>query len=656
MDLATRMRPETIESVWGNNKAKNTLTNLLANEKRPQVYLFTGPAGCGKAQPLDSQILTKKGYVRMGDVFEGQKILDGTGVETEILHVYPQGTRDIYQIVFNDRTAIRVADNHINRVFRYNQDKKQKEYFDFTTMELIEAVKSGRFSYRVDVPVLDCWEEKPLPIDPYLLGLLIADGSLHNNFSITIAEDDIYERVSTLLSAIDYELIHIANFDYRIVCKHKNVQNQYTDRADTLKGKIEKLGLNCKSTEKHIPQEYLYTSVANRLSLLQGLFDGDGFISKTYGYYFIICSEQLSKDFAFLVRSLGIVDTISEKPARYRDKKGISKETSICYNHYLRVPNTFKIFRSKKHAVRYNKKQTEPIRKIVEIRYMGPEECQCIYVASEEHTYLTDNITVTHNTTLARAYASELGIKDADLTEINMSNHTGVDDARAIVEEAGYSIGDVQGTILDECHYMTANAQSCLLKLLEEPPAGAYYFLCTTDPQKLSAALKSRCIQIVVEHIDEDVMVKHLRKVCKAEGLRVSVEVLELIADKSEGVPRRALKLLDKVANMEEEEAINVLNAELSGDTTEDPDIKSICQALLKRTKNWSDISIHLKNVKSSDAEGVRRAIAGYLSAVLLNSGNTVAATALQEFTESLFASGFPGLVLQCFSAFTAVK
>jgi len=259
-------------------------------------------------------------------------------------------------------------------------------------------------------------------------------------------------------------------------------------------------------------------------------------------------------------------------------------------------------------------------------------------------------------TTLARAYASELGIKDADLTEINMSNHTGVDDARAIIEEAGYSIGDIQGTILDECHYMTANAQSCLLKLLEEPPTDAYYFLCTTDPQKLSAALKSRCVQIVVEHIDEVMLVKHLRKACKAEGLRVSTDVLELIADKAEGVPRRALKLLDKVANMEEEEAIEVLNAELTGDTTEDPDIKAICQALLKRTRNWKDIAENLKNVKSADAEGVRRAIAGYMSAVLLNSGNTVAATILQEFTESLFASGFPGLVLQCFSAFTAIQ
>lgn len=259
-------------------------------------------------------------------------------------------------------------------------------------------------------------------------------------------------------------------------------------------------------------------------------------------------------------------------------------------------------------------------------------------------------------TTLARAYASELGIKDADLTEINMSNHTGVDDARALIEDAGYSIGDIQGTILDECHYMTANAQSCLLKLLEEPPTDAYYFLCTTDPQKLSAALKSRCVQIVVEHIDEVMLVKHLRKACKAEDLRVSTDVLELIADKAEGVPRRALKLLDKVANMEEEEAIEVLNAELTGDTTEDPDIKAVCKALLNRTRNWKDIAEHLKNVKSSDAEGVRRAIAGYMSAVLLNSGNPVSATILQEFTESLFASGFPGLVLQCFSAFTAIQ
>lgn len=259
-------------------------------------------------------------------------------------------------------------------------------------------------------------------------------------------------------------------------------------------------------------------------------------------------------------------------------------------------------------------------------------------------------------TTLARAYAAELGIISADLNEINMSNHTGVDDARAIIEEAGYSIADRQGTILDECHYMTANAQSCLLKLLEEPPVDTYYFLCTTDPQKLSAALKSRCIQITVEAVDEEALVKKLKKVCKTEELDVSVDVLELIADKSEGVPRRALKLLDKVSNMDEEKAIEVLKAERTGDTTEDPDIRAICQALLKQTKNWKDISEHLKNVKSADAESVRRAIAGYMSAVLLNSGNPVAATILQEFTESLFASGFPGLVLQCFSAFTAVQ
>lgn len=259
-------------------------------------------------------------------------------------------------------------------------------------------------------------------------------------------------------------------------------------------------------------------------------------------------------------------------------------------------------------------------------------------------------------TTLARAFASELGINEVGLTELNMSDKTGVDSIRSLIDETSYSIADVSGYILDECHQISTAGQSAALKLLEEPPKDVYFFLCTTDPQKLSTALKSRCVQIVVEHIDEVMLIKHLRKACKAEGLRVSTDVLELIADKAEGVPRRALKLLDKVANMEEEEAIEVLNAELTGDTTEDPDIKVICQALLNRTRNWKDITEHLKNVKSSDAEGVRRAIAGYMSAVLLNSGNPVAATILQEFTESLFASGFPGLVLQCFSAFTAIQ
>lgn len=259
-------------------------------------------------------------------------------------------------------------------------------------------------------------------------------------------------------------------------------------------------------------------------------------------------------------------------------------------------------------------------------------------------------------TTLARAYAAELGINEVGLTELNMSDKTGVDSIRSLIDETSYSIADISGYILDECHQISTAGQSAALKLLEEPPKDVYFFLCTTDPQKLSAALKSRCVQITVQSIDEVMLVKHLRKACKAEGLRVSTDVLELIADKAEGVPRRALKLLDKVANMEEEEAIEVLNAELTGDTTEDPDIKAVCKALLNRTRNWKDIAEHLKNVKSSDAEGVRRAIAGYMSAVLLNSGNPVSATILQEFTESLFASGFPGLVLQCFSAFTAIQ
>src|SRR5574344_276409 len=199
-ELYRRYRPQQLSEMVGNEATIKSLKKELENGSH--TFLMTGPAGCGKAQPLDSLVLTKNGYVKMGDVSVGMKILDGKGKETEIEGVYPQGKRDVYKITFNDRTFIKVADNHINRVFWYNQDKRKKEYFDLTTIELIDKFNSQRFKLRVDIPIIDCWEESELPIDPYLLGLLIADGSLHNNFGITISEDDIKDKVSNILSEI----------------------------------------------------------------------------------------------------------------------------------------------------------------------------------------------------------------------------------------------------------------------------------------------------------------------------------------------------------------------------------------------------------------------------------------------------------------------
>ena len=142
---------------------------------------------------------------------------------------------------------------------------------------------------------------------------------------------------------------------------------------------------------------------------MQGLFDSDGYVSlKKCGddsegcnFEWSTSSNQLSEDFAFLVRSLGCVDKVTLK-IPYYIHNGEKRECKLSYRHHIKVPNNLQICTSEKHIAKIRKRQHEPMRKIVGICEDGFEECQCIMVDSPDHTYITDNVTVTHNTVIAK--------------------------------------------------------------------------------------------------------------------------------------------------------------------------------------------------------------------------------------------------------------
>lgn len=266
-------------------------------------------------------------------------------------------------------------------------------------------------------------------------------------------------------------------------------------------------------------------------------------------------------------------------------------------------------------------------------------------------TYLFKGPGGTGKTTAARAFAHDLGIDELDIKEMNASDNNGVDDMRALMDELQYrGWGNGRAVILDECHRLSAAAQSSILKLTEEPPEGCYLLLCTTDPQQLSKPLLTRCLQMELRPITEDEMIKRLKGICRSEDMDVSIDVIESIADKSEGVPRVALKLLDKVDGLDEDDALRVLAKEKTGSDDMEPDIRKLCSLLLKGAL-WGEVADILKNVKGSDVEGVRRQIAGYMAAVLLKSGQPKAACILGYFTDSFFASGYAGLVYATYGA-----
>ena len=359
--------------------------------------------GTGKSQPLESNIFTANGYIKMKDVKIGTKLINGKGKETFITHIYPQGKLPVYKITFSDRTSVLAADNHLWQLIEYGKGPKKDKVFN--TLEIKEKMTKG-YKYRIPTCTIDCWDSD-VDIDPYLLGCIIGDGCLqHDEISICVPEQDLKNKIENIVNKEGYIFKHIARESYSIRAKGNFGNNSNGSSINPLKDKLQSLGLLCKSIEKHIPKEYLYTTVENRIKLLQGLFDTDGWVCNNGNNRSLLIyntlSPQLSEDFAFLVRSLGGTDTVVRKKAKYCEK-GSEKyiKCNDTYQHTIKLPENIIPFTLEKHTKKYTKPQFGPIRRITNIEYIGEEECQCIVVKSEDHTYLTDNLTVTHNSTVS---------------------------------------------------------------------------------------------------------------------------------------------------------------------------------------------------------------------------------------------------------------
>jgi len=257
----------------------------------------------------------------------------------------------------------------------------------------------------------------------------------------------------------------------------------------------------------------------------------------------------------------------------------------------------------------------------------------------------------TGKTTVARIMAHELGAADMDVKEINSSNNRGIDTARDIQDQMRYgpTEGSAVAWIIDEVHQATKDWQNAMLKPLEDTPNHVYFFLCTTDPQKLLAAVKSRCTEIKLSSLSPDNLVMLLRKVNRAESLGLGKDLLTDLAELAGGSPRKALVLLERIAAIDDEEERTKFIASGAPDE-EDKETIELCRALLSKDSNWSSMAPLLKALPMDEPEKVRYAVLGYMNAVLLGGKkNDRAANALEYFSEPTYNTGKMGITLACY-------
>ncbi len=138
-----------------------------------------------------------------------------------------------------------------------------------------------------------------------------------------------------------------------------------------------------------------------------------------------------------------------------------------------------------------------------------------------------------------------------DVIEIDAASHTGVDNVRDLIEHVQFkpSHGRMKVFIIDEVHMLSKAAFNALLKTLEEPPAHAMFILATTDIEKVPDTIISRTQRFDFRKITPESMLEALKRISKAEKMKLADGTLQLIVSNSEGGMRDALSLLDTVAS-----------------------------------------------------------------------------------------------------------
>lgn len=370
------------------------------------ILTISLPPGTGKGQLYDDEILTPDGYIKFRDLKIGSEVVSGTGNVSKVLGIFPKPKMPVYEVVFDDGSTVKCSQDHIWHV--QTRDDRRRNPDRYRNVELKDMLKNFRVengkraNYSVDyVPKIDCFNKKDLLVDPYVLGVLIGDGNLtSNNMTFSVPDNEIVDEVRNRLPN-GYKLAHPSKYGWNIKCGKNRINGRHG-----MKSMLESYGLYDKySYEKFIPKDYLYSSYENRLSLLRGLMDTDGYVGRT-GAEYSTSSEQLASDVCELVHSLGGYCSVTKKTnCGYRNAYGAFVECRDSYRLTIQFnANQPKPFLVKRKAEKFNPKREVLRRFITDIRYIGDKETVCIYIDDPSHLYITNDYVITHNSTISRFF------------------------------------------------------------------------------------------------------------------------------------------------------------------------------------------------------------------------------------------------------------
>lgn len=384
-----------------------------AESRGVRKQLGVAATGLGKGLQRGTPVLRSDGcWCPVEDLRVGDFVVGGDGQPTKVEGVFHRGEQPCFEVGMDDGVSVVVDADHLWTVFTDSDLSRGRPQRTINTAELhAQGVEmpSGRRRWRVPVVAPIEFDLQPeLPIDAYILGVILGDGSItQRTVRFCPGDDWIAEKVESLLP----EGFSLGTIASEQGATHYNIRDSGASRTtpNRMRSDLVALGLwDLSSLDKFIPEAYLTASVLDRRALLAGLMDCDGWVGKST-VEFNTSSPRLMADVKRLAESLGVVVRTGSKIPTYTHN-GEKRLGARAYRLSFRgggcpftLPRKIERWRETDRWV--------ATRKIRSITPVSSRETVCIKVSAEDGLFVIEHHIVTHNTIIFNSLAQQKGVR-----------------------------------------------------------------------------------------------------------------------------------------------------------------------------------------------------------------------------------------------------
>ena len=388
---------------------QNDVVEAALDPLRAQV-IFAIQTGRGKCICHGTKVRIPGGWKNIEDIRVGDYVIGGDGKPTRVTAVYPNGMVNMYEITFSDGRSIPACEDHLWQSHSHNLVKKML-WGTRSTLELKRMLDDNNDRLYIPLPTPEETSHKDFLLNPYILGVLLGDGSLTRDSVIYTKPDlQIRDRVQSLLPVG----CTIKTFGDRKISQMIYADNP---KEHPIREALRDLNLwGCYSHNKFIPTDYFEGSIEQRWELLRGLMDTDGTVEKSGGTpSYSTSSISLALGVQALVRSLGGIAKITSKRPFYTHC-GEKKEGRLAYRVFIRHKSPSELFslERKKNLCRDDGRNADGLMlRIKSIEPLGRDLGTCITVDNADSLYVAENYIVTHNTKSLQKVMVKTGVRTA---------------------------------------------------------------------------------------------------------------------------------------------------------------------------------------------------------------------------------------------------